>query len=90
MKLFGLVAFSFYDDKYGFEPASSAPSAKFVAERVHTWLGAQFDQKKLQLSSSPTILGVTYNLDLMQLEIKRERGVMICSRKWILCFTLVY
>ena len=73
VKLFGLVAFSFYDDKYGFEPASSAPSAKLVAERVHTWLGAQFDQKKLQLSSSPTILGVTYNLDLMQLEIKRER-----------------
>jgi len=73
VKLFGLVAFSFYDDKYGFEPASSAPSAKLVAERVHTWLGAQFDQKKLQLSSSPTILGVTYNLELMQLEIKKER-----------------
>jgi hypothetical protein len=73
VKLFGLVAFSFYDDKYGFEPASSAPSAKLVAERVHTWLGAQFDQKKLQLSSSPTILCVTYNLELMQLEIKKER-----------------
>ena len=29
--------------------------------------------KKLQLSSSPTILGVTYNLDQMQLEIKGDR-----------------
>ena len=32
-----------------------------------------FDQKKLQLSSSPTILGVTYNLSEMQLEIKPDR-----------------
>eukprot|EP00435_Cladocopium_sp_Y103_P044913 s60_g12.t1 len=73
VKLFGLVAFSFYDDKYGFETAATAPSARYVAECVHTWLGARFDQKKLQLSSCPTILGVTYNLDLMQLEIKKER-----------------
>eukprot|EP00435_Cladocopium_sp_Y103_P005118 s2086_g1.t1 len=49
VSIFGLVAFSFYDDKYG------------------------FDQKKLQLSASPTILGVRYNLDEMQLEIKAER-----------------
>ena len=73
VKLFGLVAFSFYDDKYGFEPALSAPSARLVAESVHFWLGARFDQKKLQLSDSPTILGVTYNLVKMQLEIKQER-----------------
>ena len=73
VNLFGLVAFSFYDDKYGFEPSSTAASARHVAECVHTWLGARFDQKKLQLSSSPTILGVTYNLLDMQLEIKADR-----------------
>ena len=73
VKLFGLVAFSFYDDKYGFEPAVSAPSARSVAENVHFWLGARFDQKKLQLASDPTILGVTYNLAAMRLEIKKER-----------------
>ena len=40
---------------------------------MHWWLGARFDQKKLQLSAEPTILGVTYNLKLMQSEIKEER-----------------
>lgn len=73
VSLFKLVAFSFYDDKYGFEPASSAASAREVAEKVHWWLGAKFDQKKLQLSSEPASLGVTYNLRLMQLEIKEDR-----------------
>ena len=73
VSLFGLVAFSFYDDKYGFETQALAPSARHVAECVHTWLGARFDQKKLQLSEVPTILGVTYNLDEMQLEIKEDR-----------------
>ena len=73
VSLFNLVAFSFYDDKYGFEPSASAASAREVAELVHWWLGARFDQKKLQLSAEPTILGVTYNLKLMQLEIKEER-----------------
>lgn len=73
VSLFKLVAFSFYDDKYGFEPAASAPCARNVAEKVHWWLGAKFDQKKLQLSSEPTILGVTYNLRDMQLEIKADR-----------------
>ena len=48
-------------------------SARLAAECVHTWLGARFDQKKLQLSPSPTILGVTYNLSEMQLEIKPDR-----------------
>ena len=38
VSLFKLVAFSFYDDKYGFEPAVSAPSARRVAESVHWWL----------------------------------------------------
>eukprot|EP00435_Cladocopium_sp_Y103_P009665 s1508_g2.t1 len=50
-----------------------------VAECVHFWLGAKFDQKKLQLSSSPTILGVTYNLEAMQLEIKPDRKAEIAQ-----------
>ena len=59
---FGLVAFSFYDDKYGFEPVDTIESAHWVAQSVHWWpLGAQYDQKKLQLSrlqslGSPMIL----------------------------------
>eukprot|EP00435_Cladocopium_sp_Y103_P034728 s2383_g9.t1 len=50
VSLFGLIAFSFYDDKYGFEPHSRD-------------------------SRCPTILGVTYNLEAMQLEIKPDRKV---------------
>ena len=73
VELFNLVAFSFYDDKYGFEPGKLALNAKLIAERVNHLLGAKFDQKKLQLSPAPTILGVTYNLSECQLEIKAER-----------------
>ena len=36
VSLFGLVAFSFYDDKYGFEPLAIAGSARAVAE--HSFL----------------------------------------------------
>ena len=73
MKLFKLIAFNFYDDKYGFEPVECVESAFEVAQSVHWWLGAQFDVKKLQLCSKPTILGVTYNLDEWILEIKPDR-----------------
>ena len=73
VSLFGLVAFSFYDDKYGFEPSGSVESAHLVAQCVHWWLGAQFDAKKLQLRRMPVILGVTYNLVDSVLEIKEDR-----------------
>ena len=73
VKEFGLVAFSFYDDKYGFEPKKTVQSAHRVAQAVHWWLGARYDQKKLQLSLAPTILGVTFNLERMLLEIKEDR-----------------
>ena len=79
VKLFKLVAFSLYDDKYGFETFGTLSSARLTAECVHTWLGARFDQKKLQLSPAPTILGVTYNLVEMQLEIKAERKTELIS-----------
>ena len=90
VSIFGLVAFSFYDDKYGFETEALAPSARHTAECVHFWLGARFDQKKLQLSCSPTILGVTYNLVLMQLEIKEDRRKRIWSMKLIRSLPLVF
>ena len=45
-----------------------------MAESVRWWLGARFGQKKLQLSTEPThhLIGVTYNLVDMQLEIKLD------------------
>ena len=75
VSLFKLVAFSFYDDKYGFEPLETVTSARLVAECVHLWLGAKFDQKKLQLCRDPTILGVTYDLERFVLLIKAERRI---------------
>lgn len=62
MKLFNLVAFDFYDDKYGFEPVDSIESAFQKAVSVRWMVGAAFGAKKLQLSNRPTILAVTYNL----------------------------
>ena len=46
--VFSVAAFNFYDDKYGFEPEDTAASAFALAEKVHWWLGAGFDQQKLQ------------------------------------------
>ena len=40
---------------------------------MHWWLGARFDQQKLQLCSDPTILGVTYDLEQYLLKIKKSR-----------------
>ena len=72
-KIFSLVAFSFYDDKYGFEPKDTIDSAFEVAQKVHMFLGARFDQKKLQITTKPVTLGVTYILEDYILEIKDER-----------------
>ena len=73
VKIFEMVAFNFYDDKYGFETEVTAPSAMLAAETIHFLLGALFDEKKLQLSLSPVILGVTFNLEQLALEIKEQR-----------------
>eukprot|EP00435_Cladocopium_sp_Y103_P055182 s631_g18.t1 len=72
-RLFFVAAFNFYDDKYGFEPEATCSSAFDVAQKVHWWLGARFDPKKLQMCSDPTILGVTYDLKTMHLKIKPAR-----------------
>ena len=41
VKLFGLVAFSFYDDKYGFEPAETVVSARLAAEWCSHMVGSE-------------------------------------------------
>ena len=72
-RVFFVAAFNFYDDKYGFETEVTCSSAFEIAQKVHWWLGAKFDPKKLQLCEDPTILGVTYNLKAMCLKIKPSR-----------------
>ena len=68
-----VAAFNFYDDKYGFETNLTCGSAFEIAQKIHSWLGAAFDPKKLQLCRDPTILGVTYDLQGMRLLIKESR-----------------
>ena len=72
-RIFLVAAFNFYDDKYGFEPEDTCSSAFECSQKVHWWLGAKFDQKKLQLCQDPTILGITYDLAAMCLRIKPSR-----------------
>ena len=71
--LFKLVSFNFYDDKFGFETDLTADSAFNCARMVHSWLGAQFDVKKLQFGNEVDILGVTYDLVNFILKIKQSR-----------------
>ena len=78
-RIFWVAAFNFYDDKYGFETEATCSSAFECAKAVHWWLGAKFDPKKLQLCTDPTILGVTYDLDKMVLQIKGSRKEELLS-----------
>ena len=76
-RLFGLVSFAFFDDKYGFEPLSTVESALDVVTSLHAWLGITFDLKKIQLGTAVTILMVTYDLNKLLVEVteaKKERA----------------
>ena len=60
-KIFMMISFNFYDDKYGFETDKTIHSAMECVQSVHQWLGAMYDQKKLQLGQLVDILGITYD-----------------------------
>ena len=64
------IVSTFFADKFGFETVETAKSVPKCAEMVHTWLGAQFEQKKNLLPSIPGVLGVTYNLEKIALETR--------------------
>ena len=72
-KLFSLVSFQFYDDKFGFELEETVGSALDCARAVHIWLGARFDEKKVLIERVVDILGVTYDLVDYVLKIKTGR-----------------
>ena len=74
--LFGILAFNFCDNKFGFEGAETIESAFLLVQKVHWWLGARFDQEKLQFSGQPVILGVTYDLEGLILKIKQDLGCL--------------
>ena len=49
-------------DTLGLETVKTAKSALKCAEMVHSWLGAKFEQKEIQLTT-PNVPGITYNLE---------------------------
>ena len=72
-KIFMMISFNFYDDKYGFETNKTIHSAMECAQSMHQWLGAMYDQKKLQLGQLVDILGITYDFSELILRIKEGR-----------------
>ena len=73
VKIFLIAAHSYYDDKFGFEPAESVLHAHSIVQDLHKMLGARFDEAKCQRGSEVEILGVTYDLDELYLRIKEKR-----------------
>ena len=61
-------------DTLGLETVKTAKSGLKCAEMVHSWLGAKFEQKEIQLSTTPNVPGVTYNLEKIVLESKADRS----------------
>ena len=61
-------------DTLGFETVKTAKSVLKCAEMVHSWLGAKFEQKEIQLSTTPNVPGVTYNFEKIVLESKADRS----------------
>ncbi|CAJ1357548.1 unnamed protein product, partial [Effrenium voratum] len=59
--------------------AETIESAFLLVQKVHWWLGARFDQEKLQFSGQPVILGVTYDLEGLILKIKQDLGLAACG-----------
>jgi hypothetical protein len=79
VKLFEIVATCYYDDKFGFELEEQAARTHQIVARVHKLLGADFDEAKLQIGKKIDVLGVTYNLWDMKLEIKKKRKEQILA-----------
>ena len=72
-KIFLVLCGFFYDDKFGFEPEDTVGSAAEAAKFLHHVLGIRTDEKKLQLTSKPVILGVQYDLEALVIRLTEER-----------------
>ena len=81
VKIFLIAAQSYYDDKFGFEPAEAVLHAHSIVQEAHKMLGAKFDEAKCQRGSEVEILGVTYDLDELYLRIEEKRKEEIVA--WI-------
>ena len=73
MGLFKVPASFFYDDKFGFEPKQTVGTAMKAVRWLHSRLGADFAEKKVQLKDKPVILGVEYDLPKRLLQATEDR-----------------
>eukprot|EP00971_Amphidinium_carterae_P021391 422068-Amphidinium_carterae.1 len=73
VKLLLVPAFSFYDDKFGFEFEHSVKEAHEYVQALHTWLGAWFDESKLACGQDLDVLGVFFQLSRLQVDVKESR-----------------
>ena len=65
---------SFYcDDKFGIESCQTIETADRCVANLHKIGGCDYADKKRYVGTNPTILGVTYDLVKMLLEVKEDR-----------------
>ncbi len=73
VKIFRVPANFYYDDKFGIERQSTIDSADDSVTLLHRILGCDFEDRKHYKGRKLTILGVTYDLVRLRLEIKESR-----------------
>ncbi|MEE3326727.1 MAG: hypothetical protein VX252_05305 [Myxococcota bacterium] len=72
-KIFEVPACFYYDDKFGIETEDTIMTADECVVNLHRIAGCDYDNEKRYVGRHPTILGVTYDLVAMLLQIKESR-----------------
>ena len=78
-KIFFIPALSYYDDKFGFEEEDLIEGAHEIVKKLHTWLGAGFDEEKCKCGDEVEILGVTFDFKANEVKVKEQRKADIMS-----------
>ena len=69
-KLFEEAANIHIDDKSGVETGDTIVTADAAVAMVHTTAGIDWAAKKQHVGRAPTILGITFNLEEMMVQMK--------------------
>ena len=68
-KIFNVPATFYYDDKFGIETEMTIRTADACVANLHKIAGCDYDDSKRYVGATPTILGVTYDLVKLLLQI---------------------
>ena len=63
----------YFDDKFGVETKETIVTADAAVVMLHTTAGVDWAPKKQYVGRLPTILGVTFNLEEMVVQLKEGR-----------------